>query len=665
MNQEIEKAIEGGNIDTVWEKIVEWEQKTPNDFDLFSYKIMYYMMKEEYEKAFLIAKEAVEKNPFSIEANYNLADVARIQREYVLAYQSLLNVDFFQKRANLFLISSHQIEEEIEGLKRLAREDESLEMEFYLAEQLHQHACHDPFKTSGDICGKIITTHDHKNYYLGCAENLLDSYFDLGGKRDAYHAKCEAYEIESISNQHEICTNEKELVPVCVNYRLDDQERNSLWEKGKQEQTLYQENARGKYSYIPLDRDTTLLSDKEMLFAKPIPLEQKKDKKHKRLVLGIFIDSINNCIFRKYPLQEIMPETYRFFSKGLICQEFYSGSEWTLPSMASYWTGKISSHHMNLDENFRFDFMKQGKVLPEYFEENGYVTAHIGGNDAATLTQGYNRGIIRTIYQNDYRTKNMVADALQHLETFRETNQFLLLSMEDLHDVAGGFMRSLKVQSETPLQDRKIDNRIETTVKQSYSRNREKIYIRDLKEMDFWLGQLYHYIEENYEDDEIIITLFSDHGTAFNVANEKAFLSEDRVNVPFFIRGGNVPVGTTDEIMQNVDFGAIMCKLAGIEYRYEKSDANLPVVFGGNNQREYAFSQTIFPRDLYLAALHGSDFHYYFETRKPVSPEYQIDIEGAQGVLFSKEGERIRDKVREEKYKRTVLQQIAHLIKVG
>ena len=104
MNQEIEKAIEGGNIDTVWEKIVEWEQKTPNDFDLFSYKIMYYMMKEEYEKAFLIAKEAVEKNPFSIEANYNLADVARIQREYVLAYQSLLNVDFFQKRANLFLI---------------------------------------------------------------------------------------------------------------------------------------------------------------------------------------------------------------------------------------------------------------------------------------------------------------------------------------------------------------------------------------------------------------------------------------------------------------------------------------------------------------------------------------------------------------------------------
>lgn len=108
-----------------------------------------------------------------------------------------------------------------------------------------------------------------------------------------------------------------------------------------------------------------------------------------------------------------------------------------------------------------------------------------------------------------------------------------------------------------------------------------------------------------------------------------------------------------------------MCKLAGIEYRYEKSDANLPVVFGGNNQREYAFSQTIFPRDLYLAALHGSDFHYYFETRKPVSPEYQIDIEGAQGVLFSKEGERIRDKVREEKYKRTVLQQIAHLIKVG
>ena len=117
-----------------------------------------------------------------------------------------------------------------------------------------------------------------------------------------------------------------------------------------------------------------------------------------------------------------MPETFQYFSKGIICNNYYSGSEWTLPSIATYWTGKHSSHHMNLMEDYRFDFMKDSKVLAEYFHDAGYVTAKIGGNDAVTPWQGYIRGIDRFTYQYSsqaYRTKEVISDVIQQIETLR------------------------------------------------------------------------------------------------------------------------------------------------------------------------------------------------------------------------------------------------------
>lgn len=664
MNKEVEQIIASQDVAQIEQAILEYEKENPYDFDLFSYKVSLYILSGKYDKAYEWALKAISHNPFSIEANYNLAVTALELGENAQAYWHFLCVQHFQKRADSFLVDEQAISMELQHLREMSKQDENLEEQLYLLDNKFQFACHEPFKTMVAMCGKIFTCHDYKNYYIGCAENLLDCYFDhLHGQRDSYHAACEAFEINQITDCYQIDAKQEMILPICMNYRMSAERGNVIFDAENPEETIYCDSSKGKYIYLPVKGRHTYHLEKEAIFAKPIPLVQKKDDKHKRLVMGIFIDSVNELVFKCHGLEKVMPNTAKFFSKGVVCTEFYSGSEWTLTSIGSYWMGVYPSSHMNLDEDFRFDFMKNHKVLAEYFQEQGYVTAMIGGNDAVTMIQGYNRGIDRTLYKNDYRTKYVVEDVLQHLETFSKTNQFVMVNIEDLHDVAGGFMRSLKVQSQTPLQDRKIDNQIKTTVKQTHSKNREKIYVRELREIDFWLGQLYDYIESNYSDEEITISLFSDHGTAFMVSDDKAFISEERVKVPFMVRDGNLPAIECSEIMQNVDYGAILCKLAGIEYQYENTDANLPIVFGGDKERNFAFSQTIFSGDPYQGALHGKKFHYYFETLEPVSKEYQIDISKVKSYILDDNGNVVKDSDREEKYKEYILNRIRYLIK--
>ena len=71
-----------------------------------------------------------------------------------------------------------------------------------------------------------------------------------------------------------------------------------------------------------------------------------------------------------------MPNTYNFFSKGVICTNAYSDSEWTTPSFSSYWTGRYSDKTMNLNTDIWFPFNENTKLLAEYFEEKGYFTYH-------------------------------------------------------------------------------------------------------------------------------------------------------------------------------------------------------------------------------------------------------------------------------------------------
>lgn len=665
MNKEIEALLAENDVNAIETALKEYQKEKPSDYDLYSYWCIYYILNDDFERAYRIAHEAVTINPFNIAANYNFAACAQVLGDYDKAYKSLLRVQFFQDNYKTYPVDKEQVQSELDDIRRRAAENPDLKAELDILEDEHSFSMNTPLRNPKvEMCGSVFKTFDRKRYYVGFAESWFDAYWGFGNIKNCIHNRLEIFEVASMGREYTVNEKEKVLIPVCMT--LQEKSKNVMNFKGKGNTKSYVESAYGKYSYIPIEKRQTLITRGPAVFAKPIPLVQDRTSERKRLVISIFIDSFNYSIIKKGDLKTLMPYTERFFSKGIQCSEYYAGSECTLPSISTYWTGKHSTNHMNLNEGYRLDFMRGQKVLAEYFHDAGYVTAKIGGNDGVSPLQGYIRGIDRFLYQyssQGYRAKEVVEDVLQHLETFCETDQYLWIEFVDLHDVAGGFMRSIKVQSETPLEDRIIDNECKTTVKQTKSVNKEKVYVRELKELDFYLNQLYQYIEEHYADEDIVISLFSDHGTAFNVDNGQSFACEQRMNVPLMVRGSETPAGMCDEIIESADYASIMCKLAGIPYDYEGTDANLPVVFGGINEREFALSQVLFIGDPYCGALHGKDFHYYFETAEPVTSEYQIDVEGAKSYLLDESGNEIADEVRLAEYEQVIRKEICHLIK--
>ncbi len=664
MNKEIEKTLMSGDYETAYRLIQEYSSRS-YDYDSFSYLSYYYTEIVKYDKAYDISREAVDINPFSIDSCYNLACAAWQLGKYDEAYKYLLRVHYLQEYYKNYVVDNELVKRQTEELEAVAADDEELAGKYAVIKELETYSENNPYKSIGtSLVGQFMHGFDGRINYVGSTTRWYESYYNMDCNRDAYRAKCELFPLANVGRVYKADISEKSLMPVCINYQLDGK-NGAIADAADINKTTYIEMSRLKYSYLPVDKPTTFVTTSETVFAKPIPLNNSNGKR-KRLVMSIFADSFNYRIIKEKGLENLMPETAAFFEKGIIFDNFYSGSEWTLPSIATYWTGKHSSKHMNLDENYLIDFMKNEKVLAEYFHDEGYVTAKIGGNDAVTPVSGYNRGIDRFLYQyisQGYTAKDVVTDVIEHLRTFAGDDQYVWVDFVDLHDISGGFMRSIGVQSQMPLECRMFDSDVKTTVKQTYSENRKYILEQELREFDFHLGRMFRYIEDNYSDDEIVISFFSDHGAAFMVDNSEPFVSWQRMNVPMMIRGTGGVKGVCDEVVESADYAAIMCELANIKYDYAGTDANLPKVFGGTHEREYALSQSLFIGDLYSGALHGKDFHYYYKSANPIQPEFRIDISGAEDYIADDNGEIIDDDARRLKYREQLLAEIEHLIK--
>ena len=113
------------------------------------------------------------------------------------------------------------------------------------------------------------------------------------------------------------------------------------------------------------------------------------------------------------------------------------------------------------------------------------------------------------------------------------------------------------------LEERQIDEVGVTSVKQNYSKKKIAAYKKCATYLDILFQSLFDYILRNYKEDEILVSLFADHGQGYLVPSGHHFLSKERTKVAFMFRGG-VDAGISDEIMSTADYLPIMCKLAGI-----------------------------------------------------------------------------------------------------
>lgn len=497
-----------------------------------------------------------------------------------------------------------------------------------------------------DVIGK-----DYMDY-----PNLEKMYIGISGLQTVYDCWCDRLERNTIVQKAEIqrvkdaakymeITLEKEsYVPV-----VSEQSDNLLFDVNGNTYSIPYKSPLQFVNYrLPKGKIRICSQNSTFRMGKVVPVEHSD--KRKRLVLNIFIDGLSELVleenFAKY-----MPNTYAFFNKGLICTNAYTAGDWTFPSIASVVTGQTMAVHKMLHSKVLRRLDIDTPLLFEYFQNAGYNTTKIGGNWRVAPNYGYARGMNRVYYQHmyeGYSAERVIADVEEQIYRMRDTDQFIWMELGELHLIADE-VNMAPLQSECMAwENTRLAAKI-NSVKQEYDETKKRYYIEQIQYLDRRLAGLYQYIEQNYEDDEIAVSVFSDHGQGYLVKPGDRFLSEGRTKVAYMFRGGDI-TGKSEEIMSTCDYAGIMCRLAGVQYDYSNTDAQLPVIFGGEQQRQFSVTESIHVGDPYQIVLNGRDFKFYLRGIENVTSECRVPLDSYEAELVDDDGNAINDMVLKKYY---------------
>ncbi|MBR5422092.1 MAG: sulfatase-like hydrolase/transferase [Lachnospiraceae bacterium] len=673
LKEEINRILTEGDVSELEMAIGRYEELYPHDIDLLSVKENYHLLKGDLESAYLSAKEAVRRLPLNGEVQYNYA---------VLCEEKGLLFDAYEAYVRSFMLYHYTGDEQGMLLKpqeeanrilglietmEVHTEEEKKELLFFL--ESHDQLCESFYgllmkdfrnKEFPQIVGKYYYENRRKRRYAGV---FKDQYLSVYGKNcmDVMHLKAEFLEAE-YADTCEVSGQAKEFfLPIAS----EKPETIHFFKCGDTSETVAQRDSK-HFEWYRVPAETKVSSSGPAYYGRPVPLRQIPGKK--KLVLSIFVDGLSFAFLQQRGFREIMPYTYDFFNKGAVFTEAYSTAEWTFPSISSYVSGLDTIHHMLCHKDLDYHLPFDQELLAEYFQRDGYFTAMINGNWRIIPPYGYTRGIDRFIYQHQgvgFKVQEIIAETLNHLNAFRETNQYLWISIGDAHDVADMEKLPEAVRAMIPFQYLQRGIKGKTSVKQTYDEGKIAAYKAMLYHIDRWLHVLYDYVGENYRDDEIIVSLFSDHGQGYLIQRSDAhFLAPERAGIAMMFRGDIADgVGECDELVSNLDYCSIMGRLAGIHMDEGKTDGYTPRCFGGIG-REYAITESIHPGDSYQAAVHFNDNDnvVYFVNPDPVKDDGRIALGEYRCYIENSTGDIVQDAELQKRGLQIILDHIAPVI---
>ncbi|MBR1743540.1 MAG: sulfatase-like hydrolase/transferase [Lachnospiraceae bacterium] len=668
LKQDIENKLNAIELEEAGRLISEYEKMAPMDMELITYKTLYYLYENELEQAIQYARSGVRRYPMNGDMYYNLANVYEAKNELLSACKNYTKAQLIYEYAEdekwRFLCIKETMDSLWDRIDEILTQTRQIGDNAY-AQKVQQYAerqktyfglVNSSYRSCDQIVGRYHWISDYEKKYVGVYRTAVLNFVGENNW-DVIHIKGEFLTVEEGTHYSIGGTAEEYLLPIAV-----EQENtvHDFMQEDKKYQILQRRNK--QFNYYRVKQGTEVVSSQKGYYGKPIPLGH--DGKRKKLVLNIFADGLSQEILDGKNFAQIMPHTYAFFRRGMICTQAYSSAEWTYPSLANYVTGLDTVHHMMFHNQLDGTLPEEVPTLAEYFQEAGYYTAKVDGEWRSVPCYGHCRGYDRYVYQNPMlgsRGEIQIADIIEHLEGFKDTDQFLWMCIGDLHDVADGFELPVGVQTALNLEERVIEDIGETSVKQAASENKIKAFKKMASHVDIWLNAIYTYIEDHYSDDEIIISLFADHGQGYLIPAGGKLLSKERAKVAFMFRGG-LSAQISDEIISSSDYISIMCKLAGIPMKDVETMTNLPVCFGGEKEREYALCESLHPKDPYYATFFTKENTIYFENGTPTGEDGRFELKDYTLSIEDLQGNAVEDEDLYQKYMDIVMEHIAPLI---
>ncbi len=369
------------------------------------------------------------------------------------------------------------------------------------------------------------------------------------------------------------------------------------------------------FHYLPIEQNTKVIVNprQKIILGDPIALRNKSVKPKKKLVLSIFIDGLSSKLFDIISFENVMPNTSKYFESGTKFFNCFANSEWTFSSVPTLFSGLYTHNHNVWRRNDDVSIGEDYDIISEFFQNEGYLTTQICSNEVKGPTYNYVKGFDRTLYKRQMNCPDVIMKTLEHLRTFKDRSNYMWLSIFELHNFLGG-IPDISSQSLNELSDHSYDIDKKKSVFLSYNQKQIRWYTNELKRLDFYIRILFDYIDEQYKDEDVVISIVSDHGQAF-LGKQKEMLSEQKLTVPMMFKAKNINYGNRFEYIENVDYLPTLLTLSGIKKQNKNIDGDLPAIFGGKHTREYVFAESIFPNRKYEAVIYDNKYIFYCKSK--------------------------------------------------
>lgn len=380
-----------------------------------------------------------------------------------------------------------------------------------------------------------------------------------------------------------------------------------------------------EFRMLRLEENAIITSNHDFAIAKPVVLCHAKQRK--KLVLNILLDGLSWSTIKRNNYED-MPNLMNFFKPGIIFDNAYSVAEYTYPSLATIETG-MYMHNSQITVEHKWSQLSENIVTTsEHMRDLGYYCCNVMG-DSRGMYNGVTRGFDKLLVSPylEHLSYEGVKRTIDHLDAFSECDNYVFLHVSDAHPF-NYLLAPLQIPTQTNMKCQEVSfvekENITTVALPSYGfMQRDNRYM--IRRLDSNLKLLFDYIEKNYAENEYIVNAYSDHGVSIYSDNPYYF-DDNQCNTALLIRGDKIPqLGHVNELVSAMDIHKIMGREVGFSPTKWQQDGNLPSALGGK-EREYVFSNSIYPGQTYKLCIRSCEYECRIESRKPTREDGSIDL---------------------------------------
>ena len=395
----------------------------------------------------------------------------------------------------------------------------------------------------------------------------------------------------------------------------------------------------GKWSfgYYRLNEDTTLKSEGNASFAVGTPILLGHSPQRKKLVLNILVDALSWPVMRARFAQD-MPRIAAFFEKGILFDQHFSTSEFTYPALPSIETGRYSHHTQIFNGTHYHRLSPNYMTITECMKELGY---HCAGTMISAdciysdIFRGYDQFTSCSWRLPSFEGADRT---IRHIKAFGEADLFLFLHVTDVHPYnAKGYKFNTAVEATLPLSERLFaaDEGVASVRMPSLAIYQEQ-FLDGARNVDRAIGTLLSFVEENYDENEYIVNLYSDHGVSiFSVDTDTWSVDvtgENSTGAAWMMRGAGIPQGVTHELTSSIDLYPTLGHLCGFPVAAD-IDGNLPAAFGGT-ARDAVYTTSLYRGQTFKLAMRTHDYALRLQTDEVVDDDGTVDFAGCEPTIF-------------------------------